>query len=134
MKLSFFGYNWIWAEYAVFFTGPIMTGMRYTLLLPNCVIKLYNLHNLCFFFTNYDFFFFLCSWILKSNFYFMTDKTTNLKLSFEQCILKIPKYQLETSLYNALLNKMSPEKPLKMCWESNDILVHTICKGIMQVR
>ena len=72
--------------------------------------------------------------IQDAPFYFMSDKTTNLKLSFEQCILKIPKYQLETSLYNALLNKMSPEKPLKMCWESNDILVHTIGKGIMQVR
>ena len=64
----------------------------------------------------------------EAPFYFMSTTTDNLKLSFEQCVLKIPKYQLEPSLYNALLTKME-HNPLKMWWESNDIIIHTIGKG-----
>ena len=61
----------------------------------------------------------------------MSPTATNLKLSFEQAILKIPKYQLETSLYEALLEKLE-HKPLKLCWTSNDIILHTIGKGVTQ--
>ena len=46
--------------------------------------------------------------------------------------MKIPKYQLETSLYEALIEKMSLENPLKMVWESNDLIIHTIGKGVVQ--
>ena len=66
-----------------------------------------------------------------SKFYTMSKTSTNLKLSFEQCVLKLPKYSLEPSLYNALLTKME-HTPLKMCWESNDMIIHTIGKGVVQ--
>ena len=61
----------------------------------------------------------------------MSATSENLKLSFEQAILKIPKYQLEPSLYTALMTKME-HNPLKMCWESNDLIIHTIGKGVCQ--
>ena len=41
------------------------------------------------------------------------------------------KYQLEHSLYEGLITKME-HNPLKMVWESNDLVIHTIGKGIVQ--
>ena len=61
----------------------------------------------------------------------MSPSSTNLKVSFENAILKIPKYSLETSLYEALVNKMV-ERPLKLSWNSNDVLVYTIGSGVTQ--
>ena len=46
-------------------------------------------------------------------------------------IVKVPKYQLENSLYTALLTKLE-HKPLRLCWTSNDIVLHTIGKGVTQ--
>ena len=66
-------------------------------------------------------------------FYFMSPTYTNLKVSFEQAILKIPKYQLEQSLYDSLMHKMI-ERPLKLCWTSNDVIIHTIGQGVTQAR
>ena len=61
----------------------------------------------------------------------MSPSSTNLKVSFENAILKIPKYCLETSLYEALVNKMV-ERPLKLTWNSNDVLVYTIGSEVTQ--
>ena len=61
----------------------------------------------------------------------MSPTATDLKISFEQAIIKIPKYSLETSLYDALTHKMVDE-PLKLCFNSNDVIVYTIGAGVTQ--
>ena len=63
----------------------------------------------------------------------MSKTTTDLKFSFEQAILKVPKYSLEPSLYSALLKKLE-ENPLKFFFNRNEILIETIPRGVTQVR
>ena len=106
------GYKWIWSKTGVFFAGPLFTGMNFTPLLPNSTIKI-------------DF------EVADSDFYFMSNTTTDLKVSFDQAVLKVPKYQLETSLYEALLQKIE-HNPLKLYWNSTDVQIHTLGKGVRQ--
>ena len=69
------GYKWIWAEDSVFFCGPVYCGLNFTPLLPNTTIK-----------VDFE--------INDPSFYFLSKTTTDLKVSFEQAILKIPRYQV----------------------------------------
>ena len=61
----------------------------------------------------------------------MSDSTEDRKFSFEQCILKVPKYTIEPSLYSALVNKLE-HNPLKFFFNQNDILIETIPRGLTQ--
>ena len=96
----------VWTDEGIFFCGPIKTGLNFTPLLPNCTIK-----------VDFE--------LADAKHFFMSPTATDLKISFENAILKIPKYSLETSLYDALIHKMV-DRPLKLCWNTNDVLVYTI--------
>ena len=90
----------------------LKTGLGFTPLLPNCTIK-----------VDFE--------LSDPKFFFMSPTYTDLKISFENAILKIPRYSLETSLYEALVQKME-HNPLQLCWNSNEVLVYTIGKGVTQ--
>ena len=75
------GYKWIWADDSIFFCGPIFTGLHFTPLLPNTTIK-----------VDFE--------INDPSFYFLSKTTTDLKVSFKQAILKVPKYQV-SEIHNA---------------------------------
>ena len=58
----------------------------------------------------------------------MSTSATDLKISFEQAILKIPKYSLESSLYDALTHKMVDD-PLKLCFKEAFLCLFSTFSG-----
>ena len=92
----------------IFFCGALKTGLGFTPLLPNCTIK-----------VDFE--------LADNKFFFLSPTFTDLKISFENAILKIPKYSLETSLHKALVDKMV-DHPLQLYWNANEVQVFTIGK------